>query len=274
MTIVHSLVQHFRSDYAWLTAWGWVLGLLYEAAAAMLSVTYVKLLLSNSGVVPPIEEETLTQSCGLCLQAQPPRAVHCIFCQQCIFKRDHHCFWVNKCVGALNRKYFVLLLFYTAVASGLGLCILAAGLVKTFLLDELVNSTLVNLALVLKILFFLYAYTELVFQCGLIKHNQTTEEHYLNRYGARQTFSQLWVEVFGDSPWDWWRPTQIVRPLNYLEPSLSKAEWLRVLPPTDKERLLLPKHIMRIAWWCVILAVFVSSSPLIEDRYSRLNLHE
>ena len=48
---------------------------------------------------------------------KPDRSHHCKHCGTCVLEMDHHCPWVgNVCVGAGNRKYFVLLLLHASAA--------------------------------------------------------------------------------------------------------------------------------------------------------------
>lgn len=53
--------------------------------------------------------------CQRCLKTKPDRCHHCSQCNRCILKMDHHCPWLNNCIGFYNYKYFICLLFNTAI---------------------------------------------------------------------------------------------------------------------------------------------------------------
>lgn len=57
--------------------------------------------------------------CQRCLKCKPDRCHHCSQCNQCILKMDHHCPWVANCIGFYNYKYFICMLFYTALTCNL-----------------------------------------------------------------------------------------------------------------------------------------------------------
>lgn len=59
--------------------------------------------------------------CPRCDLQVPPRSHHCIICDRCILKRDHHCYITGVCVGYFNQRYFIILNFYIAAGSLLGL---------------------------------------------------------------------------------------------------------------------------------------------------------
>ena len=54
--------------------------------------------------------------CLMCNVFKPDRCHHCSACNRCVLNMDHHCPWVNNCIGFWNRKFFLLLLFYTILS--------------------------------------------------------------------------------------------------------------------------------------------------------------
>ena len=50
--------------------------------------------------------------CTTCNIYRPPKASHCVICDDCIMDLDHHCFYISNCVGARNRKFFVFFLIF------------------------------------------------------------------------------------------------------------------------------------------------------------------
>ena len=50
--------------------------------------------------------------CKTCNIIRPPKTSHCVICDNCIMELDHHCFYISNCVGARNRKYFILFLIF------------------------------------------------------------------------------------------------------------------------------------------------------------------
>lgn len=70
--------------------------------------------------------------CKTCEVPAPPRSHHCPICEHCILKRDHHCFLVGTCIGFYNQRFFVILTFYVAVASFIGLAHIVIYMKDTF----------------------------------------------------------------------------------------------------------------------------------------------
>merc|ERR1711976_855735 len=71
--------------------------------------------------------------CVICKMNAPPRAHHCTLCDRCILKRDHHCYMSGVCIGYYNQRYFIVLNFYIAIASLVGLYFIYIFASETFL---------------------------------------------------------------------------------------------------------------------------------------------
>jgi hypothetical protein len=61
---------------------------------------------------------------------KPDRCHHCRHCGECVLEMDHHCPWVANCVGAGNRKYFILLLLYASLSLAVFLAWMAPNFVQ------------------------------------------------------------------------------------------------------------------------------------------------
>ncbi|XP_033101166.1 palmitoyltransferase ZDHHC22-like [Anneissia japonica] len=55
--------------------------------------------------------------CSLCRLDSPPRCHHCPICNVCVLKRISHCFFVGKCIGHYNHRYYVSFLIYTILVA-------------------------------------------------------------------------------------------------------------------------------------------------------------
>eukprot|EP01016_Furgasonia_blochmanni_P038035 TRINITY_DN4552_c0_g1_i1.p1 TRINITY_DN4552_c0_g1~~TRINITY_DN4552_c0_g1_i1.p1 ORF type:complete len:471 (+),score=97.19 TRINITY_DN4552_c0_g1_i1:171-1583(+) len=66
-------------------------------------------------VLMTITKRVNVRYCSKCLMIKPSRCHHCRLCNQCVLKMDHHCPWIANCVGFNNHKYFMNMLFYSAV---------------------------------------------------------------------------------------------------------------------------------------------------------------
>lgn len=92
-----------------------------------------------------------SSKCEICSKTRPERAHHCSLCGVCILRMDHHCPWVGNCIGWRNHKFFVLLNWWSCIASLLWLATLrkpdAIMALDVFLRDS--NESLVPLVFVI-----------------------------------------------------------------------------------------------------------------------------
>jgi len=118
----------------------WQLGI-FVPTTVMLVICYVRCILTHPGEIPedpkweylsrgyrgvddaesvPVSLQETKKSgerrhCKWCGKFKPDRCHHCRVCRTCILKMDHHCPWIYNCVGFYNYKFFILLLFYSAI---------------------------------------------------------------------------------------------------------------------------------------------------------------
>jgi len=99
----------------------------FNVIIALLLCSYVQCLLLDPGSVPrawheavvraPSESRSRYGICRKCHMYKPPRSHFDSITQRLVLNMDHFCPWVCNCVGFYNRKFFVLFLFYVALAS-------------------------------------------------------------------------------------------------------------------------------------------------------------
>ena len=53
--------------------------------------------------------------CNICRVSVNFATKHCRFCKKCVLAFDHHCLWLNNCIGGLNYKQFLILLFLAEI---------------------------------------------------------------------------------------------------------------------------------------------------------------
>lgn len=131
-----------------LTFWGHLHRTLFIWVAFLAVVSHFRAMTTDPGAVPPdakpleahlrgesarndkhgqdelLPPPTHLRMCRRCRAYKPPRAHHCSICRRCVIKMDHHCPWINNCCALGNHKYFLLFVFYTAIACAYSLSLI------------------------------------------------------------------------------------------------------------------------------------------------------
>lgn len=171
--------------------------------------------------------------CAHCNVFKPDRTHHCSTCRECVLQMDHHCpFTGNSCVGFLNRKFFVLFLYYATLS-----CSLVASLtprtILTCLVDLEARPTTAALAWVIMLMmgYVLCALHALAlipfsaFHTYLILKNRTTIENQEARPAMHadvlrrsdRGWLNNWKGVFGPRPLLWFIPVAFGRETDVIE---------------------------------------------------------
>ena len=147
---------------------------------------------------------------------------------RCVKKMDHHCpFTGNSCVGLLNRKFFVLFLYYATLSCGLvaGLTPRALGRAVFADPDEPLTAAGFGKTLVLLMGYIMCSLHAVAlapfsaFHTYLVLKNRTTIENQEVRQplhvdvlarGDRGWLTN-WKAVFGPRPWLWFVPVSYGR---------------------------------------------------------------
>lgn len=165
--------------------------------------------------------------CAHCNVFKPDRAHHCSACRECVLQMDHHCpFTGNSCVGLLNRKFFILFLYYATMS-----CALVAALTPRAILLHLMtlerSVTASRLAWTVAMLmgYILCALHAIAlapfsaFHTYLVMKNRTTIENQESRHPIHVEVLRRtdrgwlcnWKATFGPSPWLWFLPVSYGR---------------------------------------------------------------
>ena len=157
--------------------------------------------------------------CDACDQKKPPRCHHCSICRMCIVNMDHHCPWVCNCVGYLNKKFFILFLFYAWFGSILIIVLTFKTLLPYLLVKRsrryrLSSSPLTFIASILSLSFFVALLFFGGFHVWLVFNDQTTIESSANcqRFashgpsGKKIQYYRNWCNVMDTNPLLWMIP--------------------------------------------------------------------
>jgi hypothetical protein len=159
--------------------------------------------------------------CRTCNIVRPPRAQHCIVCNNCIERYDHHCPWVGNCVGGRNYRYFYrfvsvtfLLDVYMIVMACLKMGWHADGFGGGIAAEPW------NLVLVIfNFLMGLFVGGLWVFHTYLVSTNQTTYDNLRQaRVGAFGTGCELLADLF------YLQEPSKVKPNDYVEDLSSSSD--------------------------------------------------
>lgn len=176
--------------------------------------------------------------CVHCNLFKPDRAHHCSTCRECVLQMDHHCpFTGNSCVGFLNRKFFVLFLYYATIS-----CLLVATLTPRAILHRLIelearptSSTLAWVVMIMMgyILCALHAlalapfsafHTYLVLKNRTTIENQEVRPPLQNDVLRRSDRGWLnnWKATFGPRPLLWFIPVSFGKELDPTQVAQSR----------------------------------------------------
>ena len=96
-----------------------------------------------------IEEKPIEDYCIKCQIIQRSGTIHCLICNECVEGFDHHCFWINKCIGMKNKKYFYQLIWTVIIH------FIINFIISFFIIPEekLVNNDILNMFRIFFIVF-------------------------------------------------------------------------------------------------------------------------
>lgn len=165
--------------------------------------------------------------CIHCNIFKPDRTHHCSSCRECVLQMDHHCpFTGNCCVGLLNRKFFILFLYYATLS-----CFLVASLTPYTLIQHVLTfdvsvtpwsitwSVFLLMGYILCLLHAIALTPFSIFHTYLVLKNRTTIENQEPRQPShldvlrRTDRSPLenWNATFGPNPCLWFVPVSYGR---------------------------------------------------------------
>mmetsp|Transcript_28046 Transcript_28046/g.72522 ORF Transcript_28046/g.72522 Transcript_28046/m.72522 type:complete len:360 (-) Transcript_28046:40-1119(-) len=166
--------------------------------------------------------------CKWCWRFKPDRCHHCRTCDSCILKMDHHCPWIYNCVGYRNHKFFILLLFYSSLATGQIALTMPETLQESIQYDTPFDAMfLLMYGEVLAVCLFILVTAFLSFHFWLIKSGMTTIEYceksgrknadgesdFSSAYCRASTYANF-ADVLGENFLLWLLPIRDTEPAN------------------------------------------------------------
>ena len=147
----------------------------------------------------PFDTKPYRQICTICKTHVLEESKHCGQCDRCVDGFDHHCKWLNNCIGSRNYRYFLVLITFFEILSGLQASFSAYILHlcndSTFL-ESTENSlglhpasvyiTLLVIQTTLSLVIFLIIGQLIVLHIWLRIHGLTTYEYIMNRRKKRR----------------------------------------------------------------------------------------
>lgn len=164
-------------------------------------------------------EDKRRNYCAYCHTYKPERCHHCSTCGRCVLNMDHHCPWLHNCIGFFNRKYFMLLLFYTWISLLLGTifaCIRLKDPFTSVVIKEYTKDTTSVLDLLFGVMaivamgiLFVIMTIFIKYHVELISNNSTTLENLEEQRSGPSMVSYdhgidfNWNQVFGKDKLLW-----------------------------------------------------------------------
>jgi len=184
-------------------------------------------------------KDGFVRQCLKCYRRKPDRCHHCRLCERCVLKMDHHCPWVANCIGYHNYKYFLILVFYSA----LGLLLFTGTFWETvviviynesisagfclFILSAYTLASILTVALTVFFIFHVWLnfkdYTTIEFCEKRSSNGELTPSVF------RVSFYSTLKENLGRNPLLWFVPT------SYRTPDDTGLTFHHVIAPTKDE---------------------------------------
>ena len=138
--------------------------------------------------------------CLQCYVVRPNRSHHCSICKGCVLGMDHHCPWINNCVGIFNKKYFILLNFYSLIGNFLALFICCFYVLYKNYYDLLENTKKIVffiIQIIVCLIFIIFNFVMIKEQFENIDENLMSCDFRKLKLLERRTFYETLCEIFG-----------------------------------------------------------------------------
>ena len=208
----------------------WTIFSFFTLFFILLIISIVRTMTTGPGIVPASwsitsEKQSIIEKrydgneriCIKCEMKKPDRTHHCRQCENCTLRMDHHCNWIGNCIGFNNYKYFICMLMYSVLATG----VFVGSFWETVVVDlnnennDIMYCFFVVLNYSLAIMIFFVLLFFLSFHLWLISKNYTTIEYCEKNKKKVEKFEKSpyslgvygnFKQILGDNPFLWFIP--------------------------------------------------------------------